>query len=178
MVSGDIELSSRYGMRTEEFSALMKHRVLEVLLVASQYDAFTLEEDGQLTELLFEEYRNLDLNLRYAPRFARAEKASEALDLLADRGFDLLVTTPRVPDLDTHAFVQRARDLSPGRPICLLAAHAWDLPRLEELRRSGDVDWIFLWQGSVSALLAMIKQVEDRRNADSDILDGGVQAVK
>ena len=177
MVPGDIELSSRYGMRTEEFSALMKHRVLEVLLVASQYDAFTLEEDGQLTELLFEEYRNLDLNLRYAPRFARAETAAQSLELLGQRPFDLLVTTPRVPDIDIHSFVQKVRQMSPGLPICLLAAHAWDLPRLEELRRSGEVDWIFLWQGSVSALLALIKQVEDRRNADSDILEGGVQAV-
>ncbi len=50
-------------MRTEEFSALMKHRVLEILLVASHYDFFVLEEDGQLTELVIEEYRNLDLNL-------------------------------------------------------------------------------------------------------------------
>ena len=33
-------------------------------LVASHYDAFVLEEDGQLTELIFEEYRNLDLNLQ------------------------------------------------------------------------------------------------------------------
>ena len=32
------------GMRTEEFSSLMKHRVIEILLVASHYDAFILED--------------------------------------------------------------------------------------------------------------------------------------
>ena len=88
-------LSSRYGMRTEDFSALMKSRVREILLVASSYDAFVLEEDGQLTELIFEEYRNLDLNLRYAPRFTRATTGKTALRLLKKRNFDLVVTSPR-----------------------------------------------------------------------------------
>ena len=45
-----IGLKSRYGMRTEEFSALMKRRVLEILLVASHYDAFVLEEEGSAVQ--------------------------------------------------------------------------------------------------------------------------------
>jgi len=88
-----IGLKSRYGMRTEEFSALMKHRVLEILLVASHYDSFVLEEDGQLTELVIEEYRNLDLNLRYAPRFTRAADAASAFTILEDRKFDMVVAS-------------------------------------------------------------------------------------
>jgi DNA-binding NarL/FixJ family response regulator len=172
-----LELTSRYGMRTEEFSTLMKHRVLEILLVASHYDAFVLEEDGQLTELVFEEYRNLDLNLRYAPRFIRASSGAEASILAAERSFDMVITTPRLADVDLAEFVTRIKDLQPGVPVGLLAAHAWELPWLEELRASGAVEWVFLWQGNVRALLAMIKQVEDRRNADADILDGGVQAI-
>ena len=172
-----LELSSRYGMRTEEFSALMKHRVLEILLVASSYDAFVLEEDGQLTELVFEEYRNLDLNLRYAPRFVRASSGTEACALATGRTFDMVITTPRLPDVELADFVVRLRELQPGVPLGLLAAHAWELPWLEELRASGAVDTVFLWQGNVRALLAMIKQVEDRRNADADILEGGVQAI-
>jgi len=171
------ELTSRYGMGTEEFSALMKRRVLDVLLVASQYDSFVLEEDGQLTELLFEEYRNLELNLRYAPRFARASSGGEALQMLGERPYDMIVTTARLADMPVDAFIGRAKQAHPQVPIGMLAAHAWDLPRLESLRASGSLDWIFLWQGNVTALLAMIKQVEDRQNADHDILHGGVQAI-
>jgi len=172
-----IELSSRYGMRTEEFSALMARRVLDILLVASQYDAFVLEEDGQLTELVTEEYRSLDLNLRYAPRFIRASTGAEALDVLAERDIDMLVTTPRLRDTSLQSFVERVKALRPQLPVGLLAAHAWDLPWLEPARQAGLADWIFLWQGNVKALLAMIKQVEDRQNADHDILEGGVQAI-
>jgi len=172
-----MELRSRYGMRTEEFSSLMANRVREILLVASRYDAFVLEEDGQLTELIFEEYRNLDLNLRYAPRFSRAHDAGEAFEMLEKRSFDLVVATPRLPDTDLRSFARKVKGDFPDLPIGVLAAHAWDLPNLDALQSSGVVDWLFLWQGDVKALLAMIKQVEDRRNADHDVLEGGVQAI-
>ncbi len=164
-------------MNTEEFSALMKYRIIEILLVASHYDSFILEEDGQLTELVIQEYRNLDLNLRFAPRFTRASTASEALALLEDRDFDMVITTPRMPDMEIGKLVGLIKEAHPKLPVGLIAAHAWELPWLEDLRSSGGLDWTFLWQGNVQALLAMIKQVEDRRNADHDILVGGVQAI-
>jgi hypothetical protein len=175
--SESIGLQSRYGMRTEEFSALMHHRVREILLVASHYDSFVLEEDGQLAELVIEEYHNLDLNLRYAPRFTRAENAASAYALLEERGFDMVITTPRLADLEVGTFVRLVKEHHPELPVGLLAAHAWELPWLEEVRQSGTLDWMALWQGNVQALLAMIKQVEDRLNADYDILQGGVQAI-
>ena len=164
-------------MRTEQFSALMKHRVLEILLVASHYDSFVLEEDGQLAEAVIEEYRNLDLNLRYAPRFTRAADAASAFTILEDRDFDMVITTPRLGDMEVEDFVRLLKDNHPELPVGLLVAHAWELPWLEDLRRSGTLDWSFLWQGNVQALLAMVKQVEDRLNAEYDILEGGVQAI-
>ena len=39
-----------------QFQDLMSHRVHEILLVASPYDAFILEEDGNLTEQILTEY--------------------------------------------------------------------------------------------------------------------------
>ena len=176
-LQGQLDLSSRYGMGTEEFSSLMTKRVLEILIVASQYDAFILEEDGQLTELLFEEYRNLDLNLRYVPRFTRASTSDEALALLRKKEFDLVVTSPRVGGADLTAFVSQIRKLHPDLTVGLLASNTWDLVEAEELRVSGALDWVFLWQGDVKSLFALIKQAEDRWNADHDILEGGVQAI-
>jgi CheY-like chemotaxis protein len=177
MGNNSIGLTSRYGMNTEEFSALMKYRIIEILLVASQYDSFILEEDGQLTELVIEEYRNLDLNLRFAPRFTRASEASEALRLIEERDFDMVITTPRLPDMEIGKLVHQIKKGHPKLPVGLIAAHAWELPWLEDLRKGGELDWTFLWQGNVQSLLAMIKQVEDRRNAEHDILVGGVQGI-
>lgn len=155
----------------------MTKRVLEVLVVASQYDAFILEEDGQLTELLFEEYRNLELNLRYVPRFTRTGNSEEALRLIQENDFDLVVTSPRVGGANLPEFVARVREVDPDLTLGLLAANTWDLAEAEELRISGALDWVFLWQGDVKSLFALIKQAEDRWNADHDILEGGVQAI-
>ena len=177
MGNNSIELRSRYGMQTEEFSSLMKHRIIEILLVASHYDSFILEEDGQLTELVIEEYRNLDLNLRFAPRFTRVAEASEALSMIEKNDYDMVITTPRMPDMEIGELVHRIKESHPSLPVGLIAAHAWELPWLDNVRSSGGIDWTFLWQGNVAALLAMIKQVEDRRNAEHDILIGGVQAI-
>ena len=51
---------------TINFQDLMLNRIHEILLVASPYDAFILEEDGRLTQQILYEY--LGMNLSYAPR--------------------------------------------------------------------------------------------------------------
>ena len=59
------------------FQDLMLHRIHEILLVASPYDAFILEEDGRLTEQILYEY--LGMNLSYAPRVWLAKNAKTGL---------------------------------------------------------------------------------------------------
>jgi DNA-binding NarL/FixJ family response regulator len=178
-MTGELGLTTRYGMRTDEFKDLMEFRVQDILLVASHYDTFVLEEDGQLTELLLEEYRSLALNLRYTPHFSPATTGTQALNLLshADRNFHMVVVSPRLHDMEVGEFARRVKEIQPDLAVCVLAAHAWNLPELDGLRKSGNVDFLFLWQGDVKALLAMIKQVEDQKNADHDVIRGGVQAI-
>ena len=48
----DFFVKSRAGI---DFQDLMPHRIHEILLVASPYDAFILEEDGHLTEQILTE---------------------------------------------------------------------------------------------------------------------------
>ncbi|NLF41140.1 MAG: hypothetical protein GX587_00420, partial [Bacteroidales bacterium] len=44
---------------------LMQKRIINVLLICSNYDAFMLEEDGRINEKIFLEYTSK--NLRYPP---------------------------------------------------------------------------------------------------------------
>ena len=168
---------NRFGMRMEQFSDLMPYRVLEILLVATDYDAFILEEDGQLTELMLQEIRSLGLNLRGSPRFVTARSGGAALAVLAEQAFDLVVTTARLPDMGLEAFALEARRLIPGLPVGILALHAWEVPLVQDLRGRGAVDWVFLWMGDVKSLFAMIKQHEDQRNAEHDVLGREVHAI-
>ena len=176
-MSDPSEPSPRFGMRMEQFSDLMPYRVFEILLVATTYDAFILEEDGQLTELMIQEMSSLGVNLRGSPRFATAESGRDGLRLMADKPFDLVVTTARLPDMPLAAFAREAKALIPGLPVGVLALHAWEVPLLEDLRTSREVDWVFLWMGDVKSLFAMIKQQEDHRNADHDVLGRAVRAI-
>ena len=41
---------------TWDFQDLMQYRIHEILLIASPYDAFILEQDGKLTEQILSEF--------------------------------------------------------------------------------------------------------------------------
>ena len=49
-------------------------------MIASKYDAFVLEDDGRVDELIFNEY--VSLNLRYPPRFTQVSTQKEAMEEL------------------------------------------------------------------------------------------------
>ena len=71
------------------FASLMEQRIYNILLIASKYDAFMLEEDGRIDEQIFNEYTSL--NLRYPPRFTLASTLEEANEMLKTRSFDLFM---------------------------------------------------------------------------------------
>ena len=66
------------------FANLMNKRIYNVLLIASNYDAFMLEEDGRIDEQIFNEYHSL--NLRYPPRFTLASSEEEANSRRSNKG--------------------------------------------------------------------------------------------
>ena len=55
--------------RDTPFANLMNKRIYNVLLIATKYDAFMLEDDGRVDEQIFNEYTSL--SLRYPPRFTQ-----------------------------------------------------------------------------------------------------------
>jgi CheY-like chemotaxis protein len=155
-------------------SALMPRRVRNILLVSSLYDSFTFEQDGQLTEVLFSEY--LELNLRYAPRIERVSTAEEALRKLEADSFDLIISLMRVGAMDVVEFSRRAKEISPGIPVVLLAYYTRELPMLESRKLPG-IDRIFAWHGDVRLFLAIIKHIEDMWNVRHDVDMAGVQCI-
>ena len=47
--------------RDTPFAELMQKRIYNVLLIATKYDAFMLEDDGRVDEQIFNEYTALNL---------------------------------------------------------------------------------------------------------------------
>ncbi len=158
-----------------KFHDLMPYRVREILLVSSPYDAFTLEADGRLTERIFTEYS--ELNLSSAPRVTHVSTGARAMELLAERRFDLVVAMPRIADTDVSAFGRRVKAAYPGMPVVLLVLTEADLKSFPGGVDPKVIDRVFWWTGDARILLAVIKLVEDALNAPADTAKAGVRVI-
>jgi len=165
------------GTGFHDYQDLMRYRIMHVLLVATPYDRFLLEEAGELSERMLGEFRNLDLH--YAPGLTGVSTGAEALEMVRrEAGINLIITTPHVVDMTPDELAERVgavRDV----PVVLLA---WDPAELNGGARLGSmiderVERAFLWQGDARILQAIVKSVEDWRNAEHDTRAGGVQVI-
>ena len=157
------------------FHDLMAFRVREILLVSSPYDAFTLEVDGRLTERVFTLHS--ELNLTTAPRITHVSTGARAMELLAVRRFDLVMTMVRIADTDVSAFGRGVKQKYPTMPVVLLVLNETDLGAFPGGVDAQAVDHVFWWTGDARIILAIIKLVEDSRNAPHDTRTAGVRCI-
>jgi len=161
--------------RFSGFGHLMPFRVQEILLVASMYDAFTLEEGGRLTELLLNEYR--ELNLSFAPRITKATSGREAMELLEVRRFDMVLTMSRLGDMQAAELACKVKGRQPDLPVYVLVLNPRELQLVQSQCEAGEINRVLLWNGDVRVLLATIKNWEDQRNLAHDTRYGDVRAI-
>lgn len=162
---------------TIQFSGLhelMNFRVREILLVSSPYDAFVLEEDGRLTEKIFSEY--LDMNLQFAPRFQRVSSAEEAFSAMQNRSYDLIITMARISDMNPLEFGKLIKEVYPGKPLIMLTYDSLNNELIRQIREIKSIDKVFYWSGNNKILLAIIKYIEDLGNLEVDC-GQGVQVI-
>ena len=162
-------------LRDTPFAELMNKRIYNVLLIATKYDAFMLEDDGRVDEQVFNEYTAL--SLRYPPRFTQVTTKQEALNELADRNFELIIV---MPNMDNHDIFADAKDIKrqyPAIPIVVLTPFSKEVSRRVASEDLTGIDYIFSWLGNAELLLAIIKLIEDKWNAPDDAASVGVQII-
>ena len=161
---------------TETASPLMARRIRRILLVCNNYDKFALEEDGRIEPRITAEYS--ELNLSGPPVIDRAESTVDALKMMEDGAqYDLVITMYNVGAIDVFEFSRRAKEIAPDTSIVLLTAFAKEIYRKMENRDVSHFDGIFCWNNSTDLIIAIIKLLEDSRNAPVDILENGVQCI-
>lgn len=166
---------SQLYLKDTAFQDLMQKRIFNVLLVASPYDAFMMEEDGRIEEQLYFEY--VALNLSSPPRVTKVSTVDEAVRAVEEKHFGLIIMMPGMDISETFAGARRLKELHPTTPIVVLTPFSKEVTRrLANEDRTG-VDYVFCWLGNVDLLLAIIKLLEDKRNADKDINEVGVQMI-
>ena len=157
-----------------DFQDLMLYRVHEILLIASPYDAYILEQDGKLTEQILSEY--IGMNLSYAPRVWNVSSGKAGIDMLSKRNFDLVIIMMRIADISSIALGEKIRERYPKKPIILLAFDESEIKRIS-IKQKNIFDQIFIWFGDSNVFPAIIKLIEDKKNISRDIRKADVRSI-
>ena len=165
----------KLDFKDTSFADLMVRRIYNILLIASKYDSFMLEEDGRVDERIFNEY--VSLNLRYAPRFIQVTTEKEAMDQLRKNAFDLIIYMPGDKSMLTFNVTKRIKKAHPDVPIVLLTPFSREVSLYLQHADLSAIDSVFSWLGDTYLLLAIVKLMEDKMNVEEDVKSVGVRVI-
>jgi len=157
------------------FHDLMPFKVREILLIANLYDAYIIEKEGHFSEQIMGEYAKL--NLTSLPRITGVSTVEEAEEQLNSKHFDLIIIMVGVDKRIPVFLSKKIKKSFPYIPVFLLLNNNSDISFFEKKRKPFSFDSIFVWNGESRIFFAMIKQVEDRINADNDTRKGLVRVI-
>ena len=160
------------GLTWVKFERLNPFKVREVLLVSSPFDRFVLEENDILPMTLHRDFEQLISS--QAPRISHASDADDALNLMQERRFDLVITMSRIGSMNVNEFGMKMKSIHPEIPVVLLT---YNTRELAHLKIGGGIDRVFVWSGDTSILFAIISLIEDERNVGHDVEFGDVQVM-
>ena len=172
---GNIPDLKKLALRDTAFADLMNQRIYNILIVASRYDSFILEDDGRVDEQIFNEYNSLSLSS--PPRFTQVSTKEEALEMLGRRNFELIICMPNMDHRDIFAVASDIKSAYPAIPIVVLSPFSKEVSRRVATADMSAIDYVFSWLGNTELLLAIIKLLEDKMNAPADTETAGVQII-
>jgi CheY-like chemotaxis protein len=174
IIDGIIDLQ-KYDFTDTSFDLLMQKRIHRVLIICSNYDNYMLEEDGRIDEQIFNEY--VSLNLRYPPTFVQTDNAEDAFRILEEDKIDLVISMLSLKGTDVFALAKRIKSKYESIPIVVLTYFSREVSLRLEKEDLSAIDYVFCWLGDAALILAIIKLIEDKMNADYDIEHIGVQSI-
>ena len=163
-------------LRGTDYKSLIKFRIRKILMICSNYDAFILEEDGQIESQIYREY--IDLNISNPPQFVWVQTSAQAREVLNTVvGIDMVMCLYNVGDKEIFSLASELKQEGRSLPFVLLTHFSKEVYRRLALQDTSAIDYMFSWHGNADLIVAIIKLFEDLKNADNDILGVGVQAI-
>ena len=163
-------------LKGTDYQSLIKFRIRKILMICSNYDAFILEEDGQIESQIYREY--IDLNISNPPQFVWVQTSAQAREVLNTVvGIDMVICMYNVGDKEIFSLAKELKEEGRSLPFVLLTHFSKEVYRRLALMDTSAIDYMFSWHGNADLIMAIIKLFEDLKNADDDILNVGVQAI-
>jgi len=160
----------RYGYRD-----LMPEQVKNILMVASPYDCFILEEDGRFSDRLLNQYVQLDLSA--PPHIEHVTTGKAALNRLNKKSFDLVLTTPHCSDMSPLTLAAKIIHTHENTPVVMLTYDRSEASTYVDRAESEGISNVFLWTGDPKLLVTIVKTAEDLKNVDHDTRAGHVRVI-
>jgi len=158
------------------FHDLMRYKVKEILLVATLYDAFSIEKEGRFSEHILGEYSQL--NLTSMPRVTGVSNYEEAIEQLNSRHFDLVILMIGNDKVTPMQVSARVKSDYSYIPIYVLLNNDREVSRFKETNPTlSNIDRLFVWNGDSSIFFAMVKHLEDKVNVENDTQLGMVKII-
>ncbi len=158
------------------FHDLMPFKVREILLVATLYDAYSIEREGNFSEYILGEYYQLDLTS--VPRITGVTTFDEAYYQLETRHYDMIIMMMGADKRSPVEFSKKIKEKYPYIPIYLLLNNNAEIAHFEQRSDIQNfIDKIFVWNGDSKVFFAMVKHLEDRVNVENDTKVGMVRVI-
>jgi hypothetical protein len=167
---------SKHNSDRDIYHDLMPFKVKEILLVANLYDAYIIEKEGRFTEYILGEYYHL--NLTSTPRITGVSTGLEAMELLRNKHFDLVII---MIGIDKKSPIELSRQIKSEFqyiPVYMLLNNNSDIALFREKPElTRFIDKQFVWNGDSKIFFTMLKHLEDKINVENDTEIGMVRVI-
>jgi CheY-like chemotaxis protein len=166
----------RHNAERDVFHDLMPFMVREILLVASLYDAYSIEGEGRFSDYMLGEYYQMSLTT--IPRITGVSGEDEAFSRLEARHYDMIIIMVGVDKVNPMSLCRKLKEKYPYIPTYLLLNNPGDIPFVQDQGKHGvPYDNLFVWTGESRVFFAMAKLLEDKVNVGNDTEKGLTRVI-
>ena len=91
--------------------------------------------------------------------------------------FNLIIANLQLSDMDAAELARQVKAAGLNVPVVVLAYDYREVKNFRARNPHTDIERIFLWQGNVRILIAIVKYIEDKRNVRHDTAVMGVPVI-
>ena len=167
---------NRNNYNRDIYHDLMPFKVKEILLVASLYDAYSIEKEGRFSEHVLGEFYQLSLSTM--PRITGVSSQDEVIEQLESKHYDLVIIMMGVEKQFPVGLSRMIKEKYQYIPVFMLLNSNTDIAMFDsEPEKLTWIDRIFVWNGDSKIFFAMINYLEDKINVENDTSLGMVRVI-